>query len=704
MEELKDLIIKYFEKNKKYHTIDQLKKELKIKGEERNNIFIETLNTLVENGYLFCDDKKGYRIFTNDIGMAYGEIEINKSGNGFIHTRDGYTIFIKNSDLNGALNGDKVIIDSIDFGRKNDFQGSVHKILKRKNGKVIFEVIDTGFSKQLIPYNKYESLNIYVDNNQMKNLVDGDLVLISVGTEHFENEYKGQIEKIIGHKTDPDIDIKLLAEKYNIPIEFSPEALEEAKNIPTEVSEEEILDRVDLRNKNIVTIDCDDTKDRDDAILVEKLENGNYRLITSISAVNYYIKRGSKLFDEALERNTSHYPNNTCIPLFPHSISNGICSLNPNVDRLTKTVETEITPEGKIVDTKIYKSVINSKKAMKYSEVNEVLEGKEVKGYENFINDLKLMEELSNAYESARNKRNCIDFDIPDIKVIQDDSGNVINLKPSGMGRAEKIIENCMLITNTAIANYYSWMPFIYRIHEYPNETTVKNTLDILRESGFNFPKINSVNEKSIKGILEKIKSKEEMDIVRELLLKSMKRARYDTTNMGHFALQLDKYCHFTSPIRRISDFMIHTIIDEIETMSFDEENISNLEKELSLVSENASRAEKTDKDMEDEAVAMAMAEYMEKHIGEEFEARITQISQNGLFVKTNNMISGKIRFDDLKDDYYYFDYDKKAVIGKKTKNKYQIGNKLFVIAKEASKVNRTIYFEQSKQKSLRIS
>jgi len=704
MEDLKELIVKYFEKDKKFHTELELRKKLNIKGEKQTDIFNCALKELIEDGCLFFDCKNGYRIFTNDIGLAYGEIEINKAGNGFVHTKDNYTIFIKHDDLNGALHGDKVIVNSIDNGRRDEFEGKVDKILKRKNGKAVFEVVGNGYDAVLIPNNKNEEVMITINKNELKSLVDGELVIVSIGTECINDEFIAHIESSLGFKSDPDIDIKLLANKYNIPIEFSKEALDEADNLPTEVCEEDLVGRIDLRDKEIITIDCDNTKDRDDAVYVEKLDNGNYKLITSIASINYYVKKGSKLFEEALERNTSHYPNNTCIPMFPKRISNGICSLNEKVDRLTKSCEMEINSNGEVVDYKIYNSVIKSRKAMKYSEVNEVLNGNNIDSYEEFRNQLILMDELSTILEKAKIKRDYMNFDIPDIEIIQDENGKPLNFKESKQGKAEKLIENFMLITNTTVAENYSWFPFIYRIHETPNEETVKGFIDLLNSSGFNIPNVTNINERTLKGILEKTKCSDKMNIIRTTLLKSMKRARYDTNNIGHFALQLEKYCHFTSPIRRIADFMVHTIIDDLENFEYTEDNINKLEKDLYIISQNASTAEKNDRDMEYEAMAMIMAEYMENHIGEEFEAYITEVYQHGMFAKTKNMISGKIRLDDILDDKYLFDYKKNAIVGKKNKKRYRIGDKVYVIVKSANKENRTIDFEIGKQKSLRLS
>lgn len=699
---MKEQIIEFCKKNNRFINANDLKKYLKISGEEQTENFFDALKALEEDGSLFFDIKKGYRILENDLGFAYGEIEINKEGTGFVHTKDGYKIIINNQDLNGALNGDHVLISSIDYVKRNDFQGEVYKVLKRKSGEVIFEVIGNGISATLVPYNINQNIPIVINKNEYRNLVDGEYVCIKVGTEKQNGEYLAEIKKIIGHKDDADIDIDLIYMKYGVPIEFSKEAQKEADELPNEVTNEEIEGRVDLRTKKIITIDCDKTKDRDDAIYGERLPNGNFKLYVSISDVSHYVKRGSKLFEEAINRLTSYYPNNTCNPMFPHKLSNGICSLNENVDRLTKTCEMEITPEGKVVDYNVYKSVIKSRKAMKYSEVNKVLEGGFVSGYDEYTEQLKLLNEISNALESARNNRNCVDFGINDIEIDQDEKRNTKGFVMNGNGVAGRIIENCMLITGTTIAEHLSWLPFIYRVHEAPSDEAVREAIKILRLSGFEIPKFNNIDEKTINGILEKIKNSEQAKVVRTMLLQSMKRARYDVNNIGHFALQLLKYCHFTSPIRRIADFMVHTLIDELELFDYSNDNIERLESEFAEIADKASRVERIAQLIEEEALAMAMAEYMEGHIGEEFKGIITKVYQNGMIIETDDMITGKVAFENMLDDYYYYVAEKNAIIGKHTKKKYQIGKRICVVAKDACKQTRTINFEIGKQKSLR--
>lgn len=703
---MKEEILKYLVEHNNFVTEHELRKKLGIKGEELTTIFNNYLLELIEEGNIFFDDRKGYRLFTNELGVAFGEIEINKRGNGFVHTNDGYTIFIEHNDLNGSLHGDKVIVKSIDFGRENEFKGEVDKVIKRKTGNVIFEVVGNGYEASLSPYNINEAVPVHINKNEYKHLLDGQLIRVNVGTNKIDDyEYLGTIEEVIGHKSDPGIDLRLIYMKNNVPIEFSKEALDEANNLPKEVTEEEIIDRVDLRGKDIVAIDCDDTQDRDDALYIEKLPNGNYKLLSNISHVSHYVKPGSVLYNEAMIRCTSYYPNNTCNPMFPRSLSNGICSLNENVDRLTRTVEMEFDPNGEMVNYNVYLSVINTKKNMKYSEVNRVLEGEIVDGYAPYKEQLILMNELSNILESLKQKRNYLDFDVPEIKPVMNKEGKTNGLIETKQGKAENIIENFMLVTDSTVAQHYSWLPFIYRVHEAPNQEVVQNVINTLTLSGFKLPKYKNIDEYSIKSILEHIKTKEEAVIIKTLLLKSMKHARYDTIPIGHFALQVEKHCHFTAPIRRSADFIIHTLMDEVDKLDYSHEGMKALEKELMEVAVNASRKEKVSESIEREALMMAMAEYMQDHIGEEFNGMVTEVYSHGMFVRTDNLVSGKVGLNDIGDDKFQYDYDKKAIIGKRTNKKYQIGNKVCVLVKDASKENRTIDFQivdKPKQKVLK--
>lgn len=690
MEEVKKLIEEFIEKNNKI-TEEKLKKALKIKGETKTKIYNKALKELREEGKIYQDEKERLTPFSKNQELIHGKIKINKAGNGFIKDNQ-KTIYIENKDLNGALDEDIVIIEK-------DQNPKVKQILKRNKENIILEVQKENKTK-LIPHHKNQNIKVDINKNELKNLSNGDLILVKITTEKTNDKYKGEIIKTIGNKNEKEAELKALALEYGIPVEFSKESLQEAKNIKQSVTKEDLKDRIDLRKKQIVTIDCDDTKDRDDAVYVEKTKDGNYKLYVSIIDISHYIKPNTSLYEEAKKRCTSHYLNNICIPMFPKEISNGICSLNENEDRLTKTCEMKINQKGEVIDYKIYNSVINSKKAMKYSEVNQVLENKNLKEYTSFLEQLKIMEELNKILEQNKHQRAYLDFDIQEIKVNERKDGKIENFTLRSQKTAEKIIENFMILANQTIANHYSWLPFIYRVHESPNEEKIKETIEKIKKSGIKIPNNVNSNPYSIKKALDKIKEKDEHGIYRKELLKSMKKAKYDTTNEGHFALQLDTYTHFTSPIRRLPDFIIQTLISKIDTLDYSKESIENLEKTLNEVAKESSKVEKIAIELEDEALKMAMAEYMENHIGETTNGVITDIYISGALIKTVNQITGKLKLEDMKDDKYYVDKDQNVIIGKKTKEKYHLGDQIEVTVKKADKKERTINFEKVRKRT----
>lgn len=690
MEEVKKLIEEFIEKNNKI-TEEKLKKALKIKGETKTKIYNKALKELREEGKIYQDEKERLTPFSKNQELIHGKIKINKAGNGFIEDSQ-KTIYIESKDLNGALDEDIVIIEK-------DQNPKVKQILKRNKENIILEVQNIDKPK-LIPHHKNQNIKVDINKNELKNLSNGDLILVKITTEKTNDKYKGEIIKTIGNKNEKEAELKALALEYGIPVEFSKESLQEAKNIKQSVTKEDLKDRIDLRKKQIVTIDCDDTKDRDDAVYVEKTKDGNYKLYVSIIDISHYIKPNTSLYEEAKKRCTSHYLNNICIPMFPKEISNGICSLNENEDRLTKTCEMKINQKGEVIDYKIYNSVINSKKAMKYSEVNQVLENKNLKEYTPFLEQLKIMEELNKILEQNKHQRAYLDFDIQEIKVNERKDGKIENFTLRSQKTAEKIIENFMILANQTIANHYSWLPFIYRVHEAPNEEKIKETIEKIKKSGIKIPNNVNTNPYSIKKALDKIKEKDEHGIYRKELLKSMKKAKYDTTNEGHFALQLDTYTHFTSPIRRLPDFIIQTLISKIDTLDYSKESIENLEKTLNEVAKESSKVEKIAIELEDEALKMAMAEYMENHIGETTNGVITDIYISGALIKTVNQITGKLKLEDMKDDKYYVDKDQNVIIGKKTREKYHLGDQIEVTVKKADKKERTINFEKVRKRT----
>lgn len=702
MEELSELLMQLFSKDTRYHNYNEIKKELNLKGEIKEKILNAALTNLVENGKILFDKKYGYKDLSTDINYIAGTLEINKAGTGFVHANNGNIILIENADLNGALNGDNVIVNNIFSKRKDYFSGEIYKIIKRNTGNVIYEVVGNGETSTLIPYNINEYINVHIKQSDLKNLMDGDIVLVNVGCESYDGIFPATITKIIGNKDYPDIDIKIICEKYNVKVDFDGAILEEVKNIPKEVTDNELNDRVDLRKERNFTIDCDKTKDRDDNVGIKKLDNGNYLLKVNIAHVSHYIKPGMKSFEEALKRCSSHYPGNTCIPMLHPIISNGICSLNEGVDRLTRTVEVEINKSGEIVNYRIYKSVINSNKSMSYSNVNKVLNNESVIGYDDYVSDLKLMKELSDILNKVKNKRNYINFKTIDEDIIENNKKEITGFQKNDYGVAGEMIENFMLLANTIFYNHFSWFILGYRVHECPNEEKVQSVLSFLRHSGINIPKIKNVSVQALKSIIDDLDDSELSYVIREWILKSMKKARYDTENIGHFALQYDTYGHFTSPIRRIIDLISHMTADIVDTFDYSEDSLKKFENFIKKTCNDANRIEKIDKIIEEETKEMLMAKYMEDKIGEEYEAIVIDLNKYSMIIRTKDLIKGKVKLENIKGDKYYYDHNKNAIIGRSTNKKYQVGNKVFVLVKDASKATRTVNFEIPANKILK--
>lgn len=699
MEELSRDILSYFETTRKKLTKEAAKKQFKIKGEGQTKIFDSVLMTLVENGSLFFNEKtEEYETMKNRPLLIPATIRFDKSGMAFVK-KGTQKIYIEESDLNGALDNDNIIICNL-YEKNNRFYGEVYQITKRSENKVILEVVGDGMNATLIsPKGFNNHINVSLCKRDMMKLKDGNHIVVTVGTKEERGAFPAELEEIIDGSNDIKISTLLIARKFNIDTEFSEEAKKEARGIPTSVTEEDLVGRIDLRDKNFFTIDCDNTKDRDDAVCVEKLPNGNYMLYTSISHVSHYVKRGTALFDEAFKRCTSHYPNDDCIPMLPKEISNGICSLNENVDRLVRTFQIEIDPTGKIVDSSIYPAVINSRKEMTYSAVNRVLDREYVSELNDFKNDIYLINELNQILEANKEKRDCLDFNMAETEFIRGTNDSIIDVIEKPRGFAEKIIENFMVLTNNVTSSHYSWAPIIYRIHPEPEIETVKETIDMIRKAGCKFDEKLVINEynsrKVIKQAINNLKDIESGNIFKRALIKSMKRAEYNTDNCGHYALNLDYYSHTTSPIRRLADLMMHTIIDEIDAGVFDIDNWKDYINQLNVICNNINKAERLDFEMERTAEAINIANYASKHIGESIKARIYEVTKNSLKLVTDNHIRGSLDFHDMHGCMCFYDKSKNEVYDKANHIRYATGKVIEnAIIKSSNPADGTIKFE----------
>ena len=561
----------------------------------------------------------------------------------------------------------------------------------RNKNQIIFDYID----KKFVPYNWPVNMEINVVNN--KNLVDGMRVMIDISLEKTNNKYNGKIVSILGHKDDPEIDVKTIISNNGIIVDFKDEVLNEANKINTYVTEEEIENRIknggiDLRSETIFTIDGDNTKDIDDAVSIKKKENGNYILGVHIADVSYYVKENSYLDIEARERSTSIYPYNYVIPMLPHIISNGICSLNPNVDRLALSCIMEIDQEGKIIDYKIVDTIINSKMKMSYKKINDIFESDiKYEEYKPYIKDLKTMLELSEILNKRKIKRGYINFGDNDIE-FDDNKGIPINISKRNRGKAEKMIENFMLAANETTSSFYYFLgiPGIYRNHPSPDMDSIKEILNLLNLHIH--ISNNSNTSKSLQNIINKIKSYDSSDIYSELLLQSMKRAYYSPKNIGHFGLALENYTHFTSPIRRYPDLETHRVIRKVR------DNILNIDtqklyKKLTEICINSSYKERLADKVEKEVNQYKMAEYMESHINEIFNCYIYYISGHGISLKTENGIVGKINPENIISLGFRYNDENKTYINNQNDTILHIGDKIEATLKYANKEQNKIEF-----------
>ena len=541
-------------------------------------------------------------------------------------------------------------------------------------------------------------MNVIIEKDDIHGAVDGHKVQVRLLEQKSDHTYRGEVTKILGHKNDPGVDILSIVYKYNISDTFPEEVIEQLKTIPSEVSDEDKVGRTDLTDITIFTIDGDDTKDIDDAVSIKKLQNGNYELGVHIADVSYYVKEGTPLDVNAMDRGTSVYLVDRVIPMIPHQLSNGICSLNEGVERLTISCVMEINLDGKIVDYNIFPSYIRSRKKMTYKNVNSILEKNIVpEGYEEFADDLRLMAELAKILRKSKIKRGYLDFDVDEAKILVDEKCHPTDIVLRERGVGENLIEDFMIIANECVAThiFYMELPFIYRVHEVPKEEKIHDFLSYIGTLGYVYKgNMKDNNPKAVQGLLEFLKDKKEFKILSTLLLRSMQKAVYKPQNLGHYGLASKCYTHFTSPIRRYPDTTVHRLLRTyLFNNDLSPETISHWENKLPVVAEIASSRERASINCEREVDDMKMAEYMEDHIGEEFKGMISGITNFGIFIQLDNLVEGLCRLADMKE-FYHYDEKAMCVVGEKTKTKYSLGDEVVVKVVRASKEEQTIDFE----------
>ncbi len=697
---IKSKLIEYFKVNQnRTYNFNYLSKLFGFNDDEEN-LFKTMLKELeLEGKILIKDDEITY--FKKNDRLKIGKIKFNSDNKPYVtyNNSEKSKIYIEN--LNGAINGDIVLIETEENTTKKI--GNVLKVINRLNDEIILDcVIDEKNNYTLVPKDKSFIYDIELDYLDTKTLVDGSRIKIKL--HDFKNgKYYASVSDLIGHKDDPDLEIRTIASDMGWDISFSKDSITEAYKLPTSVKEEDLKNRLDLRNETIFTIDGKDTKDMDDAISIKKDEEGNYILGVHIADVSNYIKQGSFLFTEALKRSTSCYPVGYVVPMFPHIISNGICSLNPNVDRLTLSVIMKIDNEGNVIDYDIKKSVINSKKKMTYEDVNKILVNNEiVPGYENFINDLKLMEELHHILDTNKKNRGYLNFGDHDIKVEYNLNGNVKSISLLTRKVSEMMIEDFMLKANETVATFARSLQLIfnYRVHPSPNPEIIKQKIEYINSLGFDIklPK-NLNNPFAIQNIMKQLNKTPLSEALNEILLQGMRSAYYSTSNIGHYglginALKGEAYCHFTSPIRRVMDLIVHMIIKEIITDEkyFDKENFESFVNEICSWSSSKQRLE--DK-IEKECIGFRTAQYMQNNIGKTFEGKIAYISKKSIMIITKENVYANIKLRDLSENCRF---DSKTCTFNLDDKLYTIGDILPVVVTDVDMNSRKVHFKYKKE------
>ncbi|HCA7656294.1 TPA: ribonuclease R [Staphylococcus pseudintermedius] len=621
-------------------------------------------------------------------GLVRGTLSQNKKGFAFLRPDDQEMedIFIPPTKINRAMDGDVVLVEVKksrgDF-RKGKFEGEVKAIESHSIKQVVGTFSEARHFGFVVPDDKRIMQDIFVPKGQELGAVEGHKVLVQI-TQYSDgtNSPEGQISAILGHKNDPGVDILSIIYQHGIEIEFPDDVLKEAENVPETIQPDELKGRRDLRDELTITIDGADAKDLDDAIAVKKLDNGNTELTVSIADVSYYVTEGSALDREAYDRATSVYLVDRVIPMIPHRLSNGICSLNPEVDRLAMSCRMEIDAQGQVVKQEIFESVIHSNARMTYDAVNRIITDKDAvtrAQYPEIVPMLDLAQTLSQQLIAMRKKRGEIDFDIKEAKVIVNEEGIPKEVVTRERGEGERLIESFMLIANETVAEHFNQMevPFIYRIHEQPKSERLRQFFDFITNFGIMVKGTGEdIHPSTLQNIHEEIAGRPEDMVISTMMLRSMQQARYDADNLGHFGLAADYYTHFTSPIRRYPDLIVHRLVRKyLIEKSMDGRAMHEWEEKLPQIAEHTSNRERRAIDAERDTDELKKAEFMIQHIGDEFEGVISSVANFGMFVELPNTIEGMVNMQNMSDDYYHFDERQMALIGERKAKVYRIGD-----------------------------
>ena len=658
----------------------------------------EVLDYLASQGKIILDDKGRYK--TPGDTLKTGIFSGTQKGFGFVIIEgQSEDIFIPENATKGAMHGDKVtiMINNEKTGKRQE--GMVLQILERGMKEVVGTFQRNKSFGFVVPDNQKFVHDIFIPKEHTKGAVTGHKVVVAVtGYGDEDHNPEGRVTEIIGHSNDPGVDIMSVVKAYDLPVEFPKDVFRVLDFIPDEIDPNENKNRMDIRELTTVTIDGEDAKDLDDAISLTK-EGDIYHLGVHIADVTHYVKEGAALDKEALRRGTSVYLVDRVIPMLPHKLSNGICSLNPGVDRLALSCFMDIDMKGNVIGHKIAETVIRSDRRMTYTNVSKIIEKQDselITEYKELVPMFMLMLELSEILKGRRHKRGAINFDFPESKIIVDSNGKPVEIRAYERNKATKIIEEFMLIANETVAEDYFWqeIPFLYRTHDNPDEEKIRALAIFINNFGYTI-KVGSedIHPKELQKLLNKIEDTPEEALISRLTLRSMKQAKYTVANTGHFGLSAKYYTHFTSPIRRYPDLQIHRIIKENIKGSLNEDRRGHYDKVLFEVANHSSKTERRADEAEREVEKMKKVEYMMDHIGETFKGVISGITSWGIFVELPNTVEGMVRVSDMEGDYYVYDEERYQMVGEHTKKTYKLGQTVTVEVTSADKLLRTIDF-----------
>lgn len=688
-------------------TYNEMEKHFQIDNADDFREFLKLLSQLEQVGTVIRTRNERYGV-PERMNLIRGKLQAHAKGFGFLLPEDKTQpdVYIHANDLHGAMNNDIILVRiTLKGAAGGKLEGEVVRVVTRANTQVVGVFQDRGTYGYVLPDDKRMVRDIFIPKTSYLGAVDGQKVVVKiVNYPEGHAAAEGEVIEVLGHKDDPGVDIISVIRKFQLPETFSEEVTAEADKVPDTIQESELVGRRDLRGKRIVTIDGEDAKDLDDAVNVERLPNGNYSLGVHIADVSYYVRENSPLDVEAYNRGCSVYLVDRVIPMLPHRLSNGICSLNPKVDRLTMSCEMEIDANGIVINHEIFTSVIKTSERMTYTNVRRILQGEdaeELAQYDYIKDDFFLMQELALKLRGRRMSRGAIDFDFQEAKIKVDESCKPIEIVKRERSIAESIIEEFMLKANETVAEHFNLMkvPFLYRIHEDPDAEKLLHFMEFITNFGYVVKGMtgNRVQPRVLQNLLAEIKGKKEETVISTVLLRSMKQARYDAESTGHFGLAAEYYSHFTSPIRRYPDLVIHRVMREILESAKGQltaKRFEHLAARMVDIARQSSERERVAVEAERETDALKKAEFMLDKVGEEFEGIISSVTSFGMFVELDNTVEGLIRLSDLTDDYYNHQAAQHALIGERTSKVYRIGDEVKVRVARVSIADHTIDFE----------